>query len=48
MLWTLELESEGDDMTLWLNLGQHLKVNAKRYPNTIAVKDRLRSYTYPE
>jgi len=31
-----------------MNLGQVLKVNAKKYPNTIALKDKNRSYTYPE
>jgi len=35
-------------MACWLNLGQILKVNAKKFPNTIAVKDRKRSFTYPE
>ena len=35
-------------MACWLNLGQILKVNAKKFPNTIAIKDRKRSYTYPE
>lgn len=35
-------------MTCWLNLGQMLKVNAKKFPDAIAIKDRKRSYTYPE
>ena len=35
-------------MTSWLNLGQVLKVNAKKFPNTIALKDNKRSFTYPE
>jgi len=35
-------------MACWLNLGQILKVNAKKFPNTIAIKDRKKSYTYPE
>ncbi len=35
-------------MTSWLNLGQILKVNAKKFPNTIALKDKERSLTYPE
>ncbi|MCK4613606.1 MAG: AMP-binding protein, partial [Thermoplasmata archaeon] len=35
-------------MAHWLNLGQILKVNAKKFPNTIALKDRERSFTYPE
>jgi acyl-CoA synthetase (AMP-forming)/AMP-acid ligase II len=35
-------------MAQWLNLGQNLKVNAKKYPNTIALKDRRRALTYRE
>ena len=35
-------------MTCWLTLGQMVKVNAKKYPETIALKDKERSYTYPE
>jgi acyl-CoA synthetase (AMP-forming)/AMP-acid ligase II len=35
-------------MAGWLNLGQNLKVNAKKFPNTVALKDRTRSFTYPE
>ena len=35
-------------MTAWMNLGQQLKMNAKKYPATVALKDRDRSYTYPE
>jgi len=35
-------------MTHWMNLGQHLKLNAKKYPDTVALKDSERSYTYPE
>jgi acyl-CoA synthetase (AMP-forming)/AMP-acid ligase II len=35
-------------MASWLNLGQNLKVNAKKFPNTVALKDRHRSFTYPE
>jgi acyl-CoA synthetase (AMP-forming)/AMP-acid ligase II len=35
-------------MAYWLNLGQNLKVNAKKFPNTIALKDRERAFTYPE
>lgn len=35
-------------MVSWLNLGQILKVNAKKFPNTIALKDKNRSYLYPE
>jgi acyl-CoA synthetase (AMP-forming)/AMP-acid ligase II len=32
----------------WMNLGQMLKVNAKRFPNTIALQDSERAFTYPE
>jgi acyl-CoA synthetase (AMP-forming)/AMP-acid ligase II len=32
----------------WLNLGQNLRVNAKRYPDTVALKDSKRAFTYPE
>jgi acyl-CoA synthetase (AMP-forming)/AMP-acid ligase II len=35
-------------MAHWLNLGQNLKVNAKRYPDTVALKDSRRAFTYPE
>lgn len=35
-------------MAHWLNLGQILPVNAKKFPNTVALKDRERSFTYPE
>jgi len=35
-------------MAHWMNLGQHLKLNAKKYPDTVALKDVDRSYTYPE
>ncbi|MCG6894035.1 MAG: AMP-binding protein [Desulfobacteraceae bacterium] len=35
-------------MTCWMNLGQHLKVNAKKYPETVALRDAKRSFTYPE
>ena len=35
-------------MAHWLNLGQNLKVNAKRYPDTVALKDSKRAFTYPE
>ena len=31
-----------------MNLGQHLKLNAKKYPDTVALKDAERSLTYPE
>jgi acyl-CoA synthetase (AMP-forming)/AMP-acid ligase II len=35
-------------MAGWLNLGQNLKVNAKKFPNTVMLKDSQRSFTYPE
>ncbi len=35
-------------MACWLNLGQILKINAKKFPNTVALKDKERSITYPE
>jgi acyl-CoA synthetase (AMP-forming)/AMP-acid ligase II len=35
-------------MACWMNLGQVLKVNAKKFPNTVALKDRQRSFTYPK
>ena len=35
-------------MAGWLNLGQNLKVNAKKFPNTVALKDRMRTFTYPQ
>ncbi len=35
-------------MAHWLNLGQVLKVNAKKFPDTVALKDAERSFTYPE
>ncbi len=34
-------------MAPWMNLGQHLKLNAKKYPGTVALKDAHRSLTYP-
>ena len=34
-------------MTCWLNLGQMVNINAKKFPNTVALKDKDRSYTYP-
>jgi acyl-CoA synthetase (AMP-forming)/AMP-acid ligase II len=34
--------------TAWMNLGQQFKLNAKKYPDKVALKDRLRSFTYPE
>ena len=35
-------------MAYWLNLGQNLTVNAKKFPNTVALKDCERAFTYPE
>jgi len=35
-------------MACWMNLGQILKVNAKKFPNAVALKDKERSFTYPE
>jgi acyl-CoA synthetase (AMP-forming)/AMP-acid ligase II len=35
-------------MACWLNLGQILKVNAKKFPQTVAIKDHERALTYPE
>lgn len=34
-------------MAGWLNLGQHLKINAKKFPDKVALKDSRRSFTYP-
>jgi acyl-CoA synthetase (AMP-forming)/AMP-acid ligase II len=35
-------------MACWLNLGQILKVNARKFPQTVAIRDRDRRLTYPE
>jgi acyl-CoA synthetase (AMP-forming)/AMP-acid ligase II len=35
-------------MACWMNLGQTLKVNAKKFPYTVALKDSGRSFTYPQ
>jgi acyl-CoA synthetase (AMP-forming)/AMP-acid ligase II len=35
-------------MSCWLNLGQILKVNAKKFPRTVALKDAGRALTYPD
>jgi len=35
-------------MAAWMNLGQNLKVNAKKFPTTVMLKDSQRSFTYPE
>ena len=38
----------GAVMGFWLNLGQIQRVNAKKFPNTVALKDAQRAFTYPE
>ena len=38
----------GKRMTAWMNLGQQLKMNASKYPHTIALADKDRKFTYPE
>jgi acyl-CoA synthetase (AMP-forming)/AMP-acid ligase II len=35
-------------MAHWMNLGQQLKMNAKKYPRTVALCDARRRFTYPE
>jgi acyl-CoA synthetase (AMP-forming)/AMP-acid ligase II len=35
-------------MASWLNLGQVLKMNAKKFPHKVALKDKDRGFTYPE
>jgi acyl-CoA synthetase (AMP-forming)/AMP-acid ligase II len=35
-------------MAHWLNLGQNLKVNAKKFPDRIALKERGRALTYAQ
>jgi len=35
-------------MAGWMNLGQNLKVNAKKFPNTVMLRDSQRSLTYPQ
>jgi acyl-CoA synthetase (AMP-forming)/AMP-acid ligase II len=35
-------------MSFWLNLGQIQKLNAKKFPSTVALKDKERAYTYPQ
>jgi acyl-CoA synthetase (AMP-forming)/AMP-acid ligase II len=35
-------------MASWLNLGQILKVNAKKFPRTVALRDKERQLTYAE
>ncbi len=35
-------------MACWMNLGQMLRLNAKKYSETIALKDARKGFTYPE
>lgn len=35
-------------MAHWLNLGQNLKINAKKFPDRVALKDQYRALTYPQ
>ena len=35
-------------MGFWLNLGQIQKINAKKFPNTVALKDANRAFTYSQ
>lgn len=35
-------------MANWLNLGEMLKLNARKYPDTICLMDRERSFTFPQ
>ncbi len=35
-------------MTNWLNLGEMLKLNAHKYPQTVCLMDAERSFTFPE
>jgi acyl-CoA synthetase (AMP-forming)/AMP-acid ligase II len=35
-------------MATWLNLGEMLKLNAKKYPKTICLMDEQRSFSFPE
>ncbi|NOQ53868.1 MAG: AMP-binding protein, partial [Thermoplasmata archaeon] len=40
---------EGGDFTMtWMTMGDILRVNAKKYPDKIAVKDETRSMTFKE
>ena len=34
-------------MSFWLNLGQMQKLNAKKFPDTVALMDKDRALTYP-
>ena len=35
-------------MAGWMNLGQNLKINAKKFPNTVMLKDSQRCFTYQQ
>ncbi len=35
-------------MSFWLNLGQIQKLNAKKFKDTVALRDKDRSFTYPQ
>lgn len=35
-------------MTAWINLGQQLRMNASKFPGTLAMADKSRRFTYPE
>ena len=35
-------------MAYWLNLGQIQKLNAKKFPETVVLKDKARAFTYPQ
>ena len=35
-------------MTAWMNLGQQVKMNANKYPDRVALKDKERAHTYTE
>jgi acyl-CoA synthetase (AMP-forming)/AMP-acid ligase II len=35
-------------MGFWLNIGQIQKINAKKFPQTVALRDAQRAFTYPE
>ena len=38
----------GGNIACWLNLAQMVKLNAKKFPKKIALKDKDRSFYYPE
>lgn len=35
-------------MAHWMNLGQQFRMNAKKYPQTVALCDSMRRFTYPQ